>query len=102
MAVRGFHVYRQDWVPQVGQQLSVEREYGNAEDRFAITAIKHGDRGARNTDAIHLFRYQTALMHRTSHVSNLMCLLINVGITAQILNNTTLQAHNYYSHAGDF
>ena len=49
-AVRGFHVYHRVWLPHLGQCLSVEREHGNAEDRFAIAVREHSDTRA---DAMH-------------------------------------------------
>ena len=42
-AVTGFHVYRRVWLPHLGQRLSVEREHGNAEDRFTIAVREHSD-----------------------------------------------------------
>ena len=45
-AVRGFHVYRRVWLPHLGQCLSLEREYGNAEDHFVIAVREHSDNTA--------------------------------------------------------
>ena len=39
--VTGFRVYCRVWLPHLGQRLSAEREYGNAEDHFAITVREH-------------------------------------------------------------
>ena len=44
-AIRGFHVYSRVWLPHLGQHLSVEREHGNVEDRFAITVREHSGTG---------------------------------------------------------
>ena len=38
--VRGHHVYKQDWQPNEGEELRVEREEGNAHDSHAISIIK--------------------------------------------------------------
>ena len=35
----------------------------NTEDKFAIAAIKNGDGGALDTDALYQFRCQTTLIH---------------------------------------
>ena len=42
-AVRGFHVYRADWTPVLGEQLIAVREPDNPEDGFAVS-LKKGER----------------------------------------------------------
>ena len=39
--VRGFHVYKDIWIPATSKMLSCERENGNVMDPFAV-AIKKG------------------------------------------------------------
>ena len=34
--VRGYHVYKDIWVPIIGEILFSEQEPGNEEDRFAV------------------------------------------------------------------
>ena len=36
--IRGYHVYRDIWVPIIGEILFCEQEPGNEEDRFAVAA----------------------------------------------------------------
>ncbi len=38
--VRGFHVYKDVWNPQIGEQLLTKQENGNPEDSFAVGVIK--------------------------------------------------------------
>ena len=35
--IRGYHVYKDIWVPIIGEILFCEQEPGNGEDRFAVT-----------------------------------------------------------------
>lgn len=35
-AIRGFHVYRYNWTPVVGERLRSAREYGNPHDKHAV------------------------------------------------------------------
>ena len=39
-AIRGYHVYKSTWQPFIGEHLELERENGNAHDRFAVAVIK--------------------------------------------------------------
>lgn len=39
-AVRGYHVYQDNWEPDIGDQLHCEREPGNSHDTFAV-AVKN-------------------------------------------------------------
>ena len=38
-AIRGYHVYKDIWTPSVDDKLSVEREFKNQFDRFAVKII---------------------------------------------------------------
>ena len=38
--VRGHHVFKRIWTPVVGKVLTVAREAGNTEDRFAVAVAK--------------------------------------------------------------
>ena len=38
--VRGHHVFKRIWTPVVGEVLTVAREAGNTEDRFAVAVTK--------------------------------------------------------------
>ena len=35
--IRGYHVYKDIWVPIIGEVLFCEQEPGNEEDRFAVS-----------------------------------------------------------------
>jgi len=35
-ALRGFHVYRSEWTPQLDSQLSLSKELKNPSDKFAV------------------------------------------------------------------
>ena len=39
-AVRGFHVYKDIWKPQVSEVLDCKREFNNPEDKFAVGVTK--------------------------------------------------------------
>ena len=39
-AIRGFHVYRYNWTPVVGEKLGSAREYGNPNDKRAVAITK--------------------------------------------------------------
>ena len=39
--IRGFHVYKSLWTPEIGKELSTVRETANTHDRFAV-AIRKG------------------------------------------------------------
>ena len=41
-AIRGYHVYKDIWTPSVDDKLSVEREFKNQFDRFAVKIILDG------------------------------------------------------------
>ena len=34
--IRGYHIYKDIWVPIIGEILFCEQELGNEEDRFAV------------------------------------------------------------------
>ena len=38
--VRGYHVYKSVWIPVLGEQLATQQEYGNPEDRYAVSVMK--------------------------------------------------------------
>ncbi len=40
--VRGFHVYKETWSPNIGELLVYTRESGNVIDRYAV-AVKKSD-----------------------------------------------------------
>ena len=42
-AIRGYHVYKDIWTPSVDDKLSVEREFKNQFDRFAVKIIFDGE-----------------------------------------------------------
>ena len=35
-ALRGFHVYRSEWKPYIGQNITFKQEFENPHDRFAV------------------------------------------------------------------
>ena len=39
-AIRGFHVYKSLWTPEIGEELSTVQETSNMHDRFAVTIRK--------------------------------------------------------------
>ena len=39
--IRGYHVYKDIWVPMIGGILFCEQEPGNEEDHFAVTVAGH-------------------------------------------------------------
>ena len=39
--IRGFHVYKSLWMPEIGEELSTVREIANTHDHFAV-AIRKG------------------------------------------------------------
>ena len=41
--MRGHHVYKDRWIPRVGETLQCLREVGNREDRFAVGVYKDRD-----------------------------------------------------------
>ena len=41
--IRGYHVYKDIWVPTIGEILFCEQEPGNKEDRFAVAILSHGN-----------------------------------------------------------
>ena len=44
-AVRGFHVYREVWIPYVNQVLQTRQEVGNSKDPYAVAVVKSSDTG---------------------------------------------------------
>ena len=42
-AVRGYHVYQENWEATHGEILSCGRETGNVSDSFAVSGKKHGE-----------------------------------------------------------
>lgn len=41
-AVRGFHIYKDGWEPEIGEQLVTERETNNEMDKHAVAVLKNG------------------------------------------------------------
>ena len=41
--VRGHHVYKSAWTPEIGQLLLVQAEVSNTEDPYAMATIHHGE-----------------------------------------------------------
>ena len=39
-AVMGFHVYKDQWAPVVGETLMCEREFGNIHDPYAVSVVR--------------------------------------------------------------
>ena len=37
--VRGRHVYKHVWMPEIGEELSVKKEPGNLQDEFAVSMV---------------------------------------------------------------
>ena len=50
--VRGHHVFKRIWTPVVGEVLTVAREAGNTEDRFAVAVTKDDMVAVSLTEAI--------------------------------------------------
>ena len=40
--IRGYHVYKDDWIPVIGEELECARELDNRRDRYAVKAMKDG------------------------------------------------------------
>ena len=40
--VRGYHIYQDEWTPEMGETLSCCRELANIHDPFAIKVMKAG------------------------------------------------------------
>ena len=40
--IRGYHIYKEIWTPEIGEEGNCQREPGNREDPYAV-AIKKGD-----------------------------------------------------------
>ena len=38
--VHGYHVYGEDWIAVLGEELSCKREIGNVVDRYAVAVKK--------------------------------------------------------------
>ena len=62
--VRGFHVYRPDWNPVLGEELTAEREPGNSEDPFAVRLKRGGETIGHVPREIHC---KTAVTHYAFH-----------------------------------
>ncbi len=41
--IRGYHAYKEDWIPTTGEQLVLRREPGNPKDHRAVAIIKDGE-----------------------------------------------------------
>ena len=39
-AVRGFHVYKDIWNPEIGEVLLCEQEFGNLHDPYAVSVVR--------------------------------------------------------------
>ena len=37
--IRGFHVYKDIWDPELGEELHTQQEHGNPEDAYAAAVI---------------------------------------------------------------
>ena len=42
-AVRGYHVYKVDWKPTIGEKLQVDQELGNEADKFPVKVVKNNE-----------------------------------------------------------
>ena len=42
-AVRGYHVYKVNWKPTVGEKLQLDWEFGNEADKFAMKVVKNNE-----------------------------------------------------------
>ena len=42
-AVRGYHVYKVDWKPTIGEKLQVDQELGNEAYKFAVKVVKNNE-----------------------------------------------------------
>ncbi|MCG8623022.1 MAG: hypothetical protein MJE68_13635 [Proteobacteria bacterium] len=42
-AVRGHHIYKRIWTPNIGEQLILQAEHGNTVDRFAVAVVKESN-----------------------------------------------------------
>jgi len=40
IAIRGFHVYKSLWTPEIGEELSTVQKTANTHDRFAVAIHK--------------------------------------------------------------
>ena len=38
--IRGFHIYKENWSPLIGEQIKCVREVANPQDRYAVAVIK--------------------------------------------------------------
>ena len=39
-AVRGFHVYKDIWNPEIGEVFICEQEFGNLHDPYAVSVVR--------------------------------------------------------------
>ena len=42
-AVRGYHVYKVDWKPTIGEKLQVDQELGNEANKFPVKVVKNNE-----------------------------------------------------------
>ena len=42
-AVRGYHVYKDSWMPTIGEEFVCRQEHGNVHDRHAVAVYGDGD-----------------------------------------------------------
>ena len=40
--IKGYHEYKEEWIPHIGEILAVEREPDNMTDRYAVAIKKSG------------------------------------------------------------
>lgn len=38
--IRGFHIYKDNWLPVIGEQIKCIREDDNPRDRYAVAVVK--------------------------------------------------------------
>ena len=72
-AIRGFHIYRHSWTPNIGEHLQAEREHDNSEDRFAVAVVKTGEGGSQIVVG-HIPRELSCLLpHFLAHGGDISC-----------------------------
>ena len=42
-AVRGYHVYKVNWKPTIGEKLQVDQELANEADKFPMKVVKNNE-----------------------------------------------------------
>ena len=60
--VRGHHVYKHVWTPEIGEELSVKKEPGNLHDDFAVSVVFQAE---LTSTAAHSARYAPGDYSRT-------------------------------------